>query len=81
MIIVSQDKATIFNMDQIEKIECGQYLTGGYGVFITHEKGCELAGKYTKYESAEKVLKKIIKTYKDRIPDENTVFYIEKEKE
>lgn len=46
MIIVSQDRDEIFNMDQ-----------------------------------AEKVLKKIITTYKDRIPDENTVFYIPKEEE
>ena len=41
----------------------------------------DIAGKYTKHESAEKVLEKIITTYKNRTPDENTVFYIAKEEE
>lgn len=81
MIIVSQDRDEIFNMDQAERIECGQFLPGIYGIFITHGGKRDIAGKYTKHESAEKVLEEIITTYKDRIPDENTVFYMAKEEE
>lgn len=81
MIIVSQDRDKIFNVDQVEKIECEQYLPGIYGICITYGGKRDWAGKYTKYESAQKLLEKIVTTYKDRIPDENTVFYIEKEEE
>lgn len=57
-------------------------LTGNIWNFY-HSWGGErdIAGKYTKHESAEKVLEKIITTYKNRTPDENTVFYIAKEEE
>mgnify|MGYP001851370576 CR=1 FL=1 len=56
-------------------------LTGNIWNFYHSWGKRDIAGKYTKHESTEKVLEKIIKTYKDRIPDENTVFYMAKEEE
>ena len=74
MIIAS--KTIIINMDQIDAIVCEERLPGAYGVYAISSGRQYLIERYKQMEGAKNVIKKIVETYKDRIPDKNTVFYI-----
>lgn len=74
MIIAS--KGVIINMDQIEAIICEERSPGVYGVYAISSGRQYLIERYKQMEGAENAIKKMIETYKDRIPDKNTVFYM-----
>lgn len=76
MLIVSQEKSEVYN---IQMMKCLYVSHSGDWFFISMDLlGDEnvTLGDFESYERANGVLLKIIEEYKNRIPDQNTVFYI-----
>lgn len=76
MLIVSQEKSEVYN---IQMMKCLYVSHSGDWFFISMDllgDGNVTLGDFESYERANEVLLKIIEEYKNRIPDQNTVFYI-----
>ncbi len=76
MLIVHQNKTEVYN---IQMMKCLYISHSGDWFFISMDLlGDEnvTLGDFGSHERANEVLLKIIEEYKNRIPDQNTVFYM-----
>lgn len=73
MLIVNQKKSEVYN---IQMMKCLYVSHSGDWFFINMDL---LGEENVTYEKANEVLLKFVDEYKNRIPDQNTVFYIPEE--
>lgn len=76
MLIVNQKKSEVYN---IQMMKCLYVSHSGDWFFINMDLLGEenvTLGDFSSYEKANEVLLKFVDEYKNRIPDQNTVFYI-----
>ena len=79
MLIVSQEKNIVFNMQMMKDLYINR--SGDYFFICADFLGEEnvTLGCFGTFERAKEALQKFVEEYKNRIPDQNTVFYMPQE--
>lgn len=72
MLIVDQNRKTIINFDKVDIIS----IDADDEIWIETINVRYFLGEYLTPERTREVLQKFIDEYKNRIPDQNTVFYM-----
>lgn len=75
MLIVDQNRKTIINFDEVDIIS----IDADDEIWAEAINARYFLGKYLTPERTREVLQKFVDEYKNRIPDQNTVFYIPEE--
>lgn len=79
MLIINQERDRAINMKPMTDLCIVPYNDLFYVNMIRLRVKDINLGKYSTYERAKEVLFKIVDEYKNRIPDQNTVFYMPEE--
>lgn len=72
MLIVDQNRKTIINFDKVDII----LIDADDEIWVETINARYFLGEYLTHERTREVLQKFVEEYKNRIPDQNTVFYM-----
>lgn len=75
MLIVSQDRKRLFNLNQTKLLEVYEADEDRIGIWGDNY----IIGQYRTEIRAGEILAEIVNEYKNRIPDRNTVYYMPEE--
>ena len=79
MLIVSQDEKQLMSLNTMEGIRVDECSRETRILIFYADRWTITLGIYKTEERAREVLAEIVNEYKNRIPDQNTVYYMPKE--
>ena len=80
MLILSKDKRTIINLDNITQIYCIEYDKSNVDIACCFNRGGEILGRYSSIERCKEIMQDILTKY-EHIKDkaEKTAYYTERD--
>ena len=69
MLILTQDKSTVVNLDNITQIYCIEYDKSNVDIACCFNRGGEILGRYSSIERCKEVLQDILTSYQSMEED------------
>ena len=63
MLILTQDKSTVVNLDNITQIYCIRYDESNVDIACCFNRGGEILGRYSSIKRCKEILKEIVEAY------------------